>query len=412
MLTKKEEEEGGEEKKRNEFLKHIYFNSKGSLGSFGSIRSLYLAAKKLNPKITYLQVKTFLKGLRTYSQHKRILRKFPRRSYLAFYPHEFWMSDVIYLNPIRKITNKFSKDSHYGVTVCDVFSKKGYVELTRKKSASDVLAAFQKIIKRSKNIPSCLQTDDGKEYRSVFASWCRLQGIKIYSTKTETQKAQIAEIFNYQLKVILNRILTHYRSNSFASYIQQACEIYNNQPSTGLANNMSPNDAEKPENIDIMQQFYLKKRAEFAKKYLKRHPKPNFVVGQKVRKVIKYSQFQTRGFKPRFSEKIFTIDKINKTTPRGYSLLEEKGLQKYYYPQELTAVIESDDTDIPEIEGITTSRDLVTSRTRSGKILTKEKQYLCSFKGETKKKFLPKSEILKYKNGNVMLTEYLSKKNE
>ena len=67
MLTKKEEEEGGEEKKRNEFLKHIYFNSKGSLGSFGSIRSLYLAAKKLNPKITYLQVKTFLKSLRSYS---------------------------------------------------------------------------------------------------------------------------------------------------------------------------------------------------------------------------------------------------------------------------------------------------------------------------------------------------------
>ena len=123
------------EDKRN-FLDNIYFDPSGQSGSFGSVRPLYYAAKKRNSSVTFQDIKDYLKRIRSYNRHRRILRKFSRRSFLAVAPNDFWQCDVIYLNPMKVISKRYNKSKNYGVTVCDVFSKKGYVELTRKKNCS------------------------------------------------------------------------------------------------------------------------------------------------------------------------------------------------------------------------------------------------------------------------------------
>ena len=390
------------------FLDSIYFNDEGKAGSYSSFKPLYIKAKLLNPKITAKEVKQYLQSIRAYVRHKRIIRRFKHRSFLSYYIDEYWQCDVIYLQPMTIITNRKNTSKKYGLTVIDTFSKYGWVELIRKKTAEQCLKAFKEIVHKSKKIPSILQKDEGKEFGGVFLSWCKKNNIKLYSTKTLTQKAQICENFNYQLKLILNRILTHHNSRDFPKYIQQACDIYNNQISVGLPK-ISPKEARKSENIPIVQFFHFKKRAEEAKKFKALRPHPTFLIGEKVRKIEKFNQFSTRGFTPRFSQEIFTISGISKTTPRLYYLQEEKGKHSYY-EQQLSKVIEREDDKFNFIESISDDKEIVLTRLRSGKPLTKMRVFLCLISGENKRRFLSEKDILSYKNGKLMLEKYKSKK--
>ena len=205
MTDQKEPKESSEIKKKD-FLDSIYFNDNGKAGSFSSFRPLYLKAKKLNSKITVKDVKSYLQSVRAYIRHKRILRRFKHRSFLTFYIDQYWQADVIYLTPMSVITNRKNTGQKYGLTVIDTFSKFGWVELIRKKTAAECLKALQKIADKVRKLPSMIQVDDGKEFLGVFLKWCKRQNINLYSTRTVTQKAQICENFNYQLKLILNRI--------------------------------------------------------------------------------------------------------------------------------------------------------------------------------------------------------------
>ena len=391
---------------KKKLLDRIYFNDNGEAGSYSSYRPLYLVAKKKNPNIRGNDVKEYLKSVRAYVQHKRILRKITRRKYLIFAPFEYFQADVIYLQPMSVITKKGSHAKNYGLTVVDAFTKKGFVELLYKKTAPECLVAFQKIIQKLQRLPRICQVDGGSEFKSVFASWCKTQNIKLYSSHTELQKAQLCEIFNYQLKLILNRILTHHRSKDFSKYIQQACSIYNAQPSNVLPGKLSPDEAAKPENISNLQLYYLKRRADFAKKISMRKPLPAFFLGQKVRKIVKKTDsFGIRGFKPRFSDTVYTVSKITNTVPIGYFLAEDK-TPRLYYSEELSDVISNESDQQPLIEAIVSHRDKVESTLRSGKAIAKITEYLCVIEGETQRKYLTASEIEQYKNGSDMLKIY------
>ena len=130
-------------------LDAIYFDDTGSAGSYSSFKPLYLVAKKKNPSIRASDVKDYLKSVRAYVQHKRILRKITRRKYLIFAPFEYFQLDVIYLQPMSVISKKGSHAKNYGLTVVDAFTKKGYVELLYKKSAPECLEAFKIIIEKA-----------------------------------------------------------------------------------------------------------------------------------------------------------------------------------------------------------------------------------------------------------------------
>ena len=406
MTDQKEPKESSEIKKKD-FLDSIYFNDNGKAGSFSSFRPLYLKAKKLNSKITVKDVKIYLQSVRAYVRHKRILRRFKHRSFLTFYPDQYWQADVIYLTPMSIVMNRKNTSQKYGLTVIDTFTKFGWIELIRKKTADECLKAFQKIADRAKKLPSLTQVDEGKEFSGVFSKWCRKQNINLYSTHTIMQKAQICENFNYQLKLILNRILTHHQSKDFAKYIQQACAIYNNQISNGLPK-LSPSDARKPENISAIQTFLFKKRAEEAKKQSKQSLESGFLVGEKVRKLEKYNRFSSRGFSPRFSQEIFTISSISNSIPRLYHLKGEG--KKSYYKQQLNKVVERNESK-SSIESISDDKQVVLTRLRSGKALTKIRKFLCLVSNEDKRRYLSESEILTFPNGRLMLEKYLKTQN-
>ena len=133
---------------------------------------------------------------------------------------------------------------------------------------------------------------------------------------------------------------------------------------------------------------------------------PAFFVGQKVRKILnKTNSFGTRGFEKRFSDEIYTIDKITKTLPYGYFLKEDKS-PRFYYSEELADVVSNTQDQEPLIESISSSRERIESTLRSGKPKSKITEFLCSIQGESQRKYLTESEIKQYKNGASILKKF------
>ena len=127
---------------RIEFFDNIYYDSTGKQGSFSAVKDLLLAAKKVDPKVTTDEVKQYLQTNKTYTTHKRILKRFNRRKYLIFWPNEFFQGDVIYLSSLAKI-KKGGKSSPYAFILMDLFSRKISGQCMKKKTPQEALKAFK-----------------------------------------------------------------------------------------------------------------------------------------------------------------------------------------------------------------------------------------------------------------------------
>ena len=140
-------------------LEKIYFDNNGSPGSYSAERPLYLAAKKVDKTLTRKLIREFLKSVDAYVQHKRILRKFKRRSMLVLFPNNVWCADTIYYTFDASVQNKRAK---YCLCVYETFSHYGWAEPLLTKSAEQTLIKFKLILAQAKAQPQYLFVDKGK----------------------------------------------------------------------------------------------------------------------------------------------------------------------------------------------------------------------------------------------------------
>ena len=237
-----------------DLLDSIYLSRDGLAGSFGSAKRLHQIIKSKNLGLSQDDINRYLENVRGYSRHARVLRKFPKRMFLAKAPFDYWQCDVIYLSEMKNITHrKVRNRPDFALTAIDLFTKQGYAQEMTRKRPEDTVSALKKILSRAKGQPALLQTDAGGEFSAAFAAYCKSIGIKLFMTSTLQKCAQV-ENFNGQIKLLMNRQKTHYNSNDPAKFLQNSVKIYNNQISSGLPN-LSPNMAGKMENIPLVQQF-------------------------------------------------------------------------------------------------------------------------------------------------------------
>lgn len=215
------------------------------------------------------------------------------------------------------------------------------------------------------------------------------------------------EALNYEIKLIMNRAMTQYNSKDAAKFLPLALDVHNSSESSGLPSGMTPNDADRFENIAKVQHFRLKRRAAFAQKMAKKYPVPKFAIGDEVRKIEPVKGGRARGFKPRFSETLYKVIRVSKTMPRMYDIgLYKAGRPHMFYKNELTLAHERK-SDNPGVLAILGSRNVATSKLRNGKVSSFERQYLTSIDGNEKPVYLTKDEIEGYKNGSTKLSEFL-----
>ena len=394
-----------------DLLDSVYLSLEGGPGSFSSPEQLFQVVKTQNSSITRKDIDRYLTGIRGYSQHSRILRRFSTRSFLSLAPGEYWQTDLIYVNTLKNISSQHTANqANYVIVVIDMFSLYGYAEIMFRKRPEDTVKAFKKILDTAKKQPSILQSDLGSEYFGSFADFCRKRNIRLYAS-TSKQKSARVEILNSQIKLKLNRMLTQFGSKNVSRYLPLAVKGYNASPNEGLPSGLAPRDAQKIENISKVQKFNLIKRAKFAGKMLKKYPSPKFTIGDHVRKVEASTLGPQRVSKPRFSKEVFRITGITETAPRTYSIgIKKSGKQQKFYRHELRLVrtVESEE---PKVLDIISSKRQALTQLRSGRAAGYEEVYLVAIQGIDRPKYLSADEIKReYKNGVTMLQAYHNSK--
>src|SRR5207248_9076079 len=114
----------------------------------------YKTLKKLGHKISRDEIKKFLDKQEIVQTSRKNVGSLG--SFVPPYPLYEFQIDLIYLE-----NNHLNKAS-YGLVCIDTFSKKGDVELIKRKSAPEVAIAMEKLIKKI-GTPEIIFSDEGSE---------------------------------------------------------------------------------------------------------------------------------------------------------------------------------------------------------------------------------------------------------
>ena len=165
--------------------------------------------------------------------------------------------------------------------------------------------------------------DKGKEFydKDVKAL------IELYSTENE-EKSRLAERW---IRTMLEKMWKYFSANSTNVYINALSDLvreYNNTRHSSIK--MTPVNASKKENeLGVWRNLYPE--------HLKIHDiNPKFSVGDKVRISKKKKTFE-KGYTTRWTEEIFTIVEVKRTSPVTYKIADLNGeeIQGTFYEPEL-----------------------------------------------------------------------------
>lgn len=227
-----------------------------------------------------------------------------------------------------------NKNYNFILTVIDCYTKFAYGFALRTKQGDEVSKAASSIFAR--NSPNLLHVDRGREfYNKHFQALVKKYNIKMYSTFSAL-KASIIERFNRTLKARMFRQFTHRGSRNWTSILPELINDYNNTLHTSIG--VTPSQAnDNPSRVKL--------------KYVTaKITKIKFSVGDKVR-ISVYKGVFTKGYLPNWSTEIFTIIKVNKTTPCTFILQDYTGdsIAGGFYAEEIRKTQLPDDYLVEKI---------------------------------------------------------------
>lgn len=251
-----------------------------------------------------------------YELHKPTRKNYTRRIVNVYCKNDLWQADLVEMIPY----SRHNKGYKYILCVIDCFTKYAWALPLKNKTAEEVTNTMSKIlVNRS---PKLMQLDNGKEfYNSKFDSLMSKYNIKKYSVYS-TKKACIVERFNRTLKSLMFREFTATGSHKWVTILPKLLDKYNNSKHRTIS--MTPIEAdENPSSVTLKQ------------RKIKENNK-NFKLYDKVRISIQKGVF-SKGYLPNWSTEIFTIVKINNTSPVTYVLQDYSGniIAGGFYPEEI-----------------------------------------------------------------------------
>ena len=216
---------------------------------------------------------------------------------------------------------KQNKGYKYLLTVIDVFSKFAWAIPLKLKTGKQMIELFQDIFKERK--PKKLWTDAGKEFiNKDFKKFLTDNEIELYQTFNEG-KAVVIERFNRTLKEKMWRYFTETNSNKYLDILPKLLSDYNNTIHSTIK--MTPTEGSKVENKNKINYVSLITKE-----------KPKFKIGDRVR-IYKYKKLFSKGYETNWTDEIFVISQINKTSPITYKIKDLNGedIVGSFYKQEL-----------------------------------------------------------------------------
>ena len=288
--------------------------------------------------------------------HKPRKINFERRRVITNNIDHIWGIDLITMIKY----SKQNKNYKYILTVIDFFSKYSW--------------CYPLKTKKSKRIPSMIQSDEGTEFTNIQTqNFFKNNNIKWYHTYNRDIKCSICERYN---KTILNKIYKNFTLNNNTIWINdldKLVEKYNDSYHRSIK--MTPINASKKSNENnVRNNLY---------NFQITNKKPKFKIGNKVRVSLLKNTFE-KSYTSNYSEEIFIIDDIKTSNIHYYFLKDLNGekIDGTFYEQELLKT-NMKENDLYIIE----------------KIISKNKdRYLVKWKNYPDKfnSYVDKNDIVKY----------------
>ena len=248
---------------------------------------------------------------------KPIRRKFNKRRVLVNGIDRIWAADLVDMQAF----SKFNLGVKYLLAVIDVFSKCGWLIPLKDKTGKSVASVLKTIFKERK--PEKMWVDKGKEFYNKDVK----DLIELYSTENE-EKSSVVERW---IRTMKEKMWKYFSANSTNVYINVFPDLvreYNNTRHSSIK--MRPTNVSKKENeLRVWKNLYPD--------YLEiKHINLNFYVGDRVRISKKKKTFE-KGYTTRWTEDIFTIVEVKRTSPVTYRIADLNGeeIKGTFYEPEL-----------------------------------------------------------------------------
>ena len=196
MPRVRKEELGSLSKSERQKLQRLYTQG---FTAYGSERNLAKAAK-----VSPSKVREFLHSKTSYTRFTEATRKFKRMRVFAEFKNAIRCMDLAYVDKMSKDNNGVK----YLLARQDFIDRNVDARGMKTKDSKEAVKAFSKLI-TEKNRPKKIWVGQGTEFAGEFKKFCSIEGIKIYSTMSET-KAAFAERTIRSAKKILYRYMEDY----------------------------------------------------------------------------------------------------------------------------------------------------------------------------------------------------------
>lgn len=284
--------------------------------NFDSAQVLHKKAARINPNITYGEVRRWLKKQAAHQVHTVKIKKL--KAFQPIYseaPNAFQM-DLTFFPSYQR------QNSGYTVlfTAIGVNNRRAYAYTLRSKDANELLRAFKEFHKDVGKITT-LTCDEGREFNNyLFKNYCTQHDITVFFVLRDSYKLGIINRFHRTLKEKLSRYMTVKATTRWIDVIDKIVENYNNTPHRGL-HGLTPNE------MDIVEEAILvvEKRNRLGKKKFNRAD-DRYEVGDKVRLRREFAKFEKRSMKSRFSSEVYTVTKVGKNS---LSIRDADGNEKH-----------------------------------------------------------------------------------
>lgn len=314
----------------NTLLKSIW-EDLSDPASYSTAHKLWKAAAEKKPNISLESVEDWLSGQPSYTLHRRVVSKFPRRKVLTRGLNYQWQADLM---EVQEIAPE-NKGNRYLLAIIDCFSRFAFVVPLKNKKSETVAKAFKSVLSKNRK-PLKLQTDQGTEFTGApFQQMCKENSIHHFHTYQDV-KAQIVERFNKTFKMKIVKFFRSKKTLNYLGVLPTVVSTYNKSPHSALGVNVAPIDVTKKNEKAIHDYQY----GEYLARTL---PVPRFKINDFVRLSVYRKTFK-RGYEKNFTEEIFIVSDVYPTNPRTYAIRDKDNeiLSGAVYEQELIKVKEND----------------------------------------------------------------------
>ena len=269
--------------------------------------------------------------------HKPVRVNFQRRKYTIK-----GVEDLMQIDLSEFIPFSAENEGHkYVLFAINAFTKMAYGEPLKNKSANEVAAAMEKILKRCGPIKN-VQSDDGLEFKNrVFARLMEKYNVNHYSVFSVV-KASFVERFQRTFKGMLYKEFSMHGNRKWLPILQNIIGKYNDTKHSTI--DMKPVQVTKRVEKKLLRTVYSYK--------LKNNQRtPAFKLGDTVRISNKRYAFH-KGYLPHWSTEIFKIRRVQNTIPHTYLLEDLQGapILGSFYPLQMQKTALVDDYLVEKIK--------------------------------------------------------------